>query len=54
MQLADLTLTREASKKEREEDVRNLTVADFSKAFWRWYERSKKSVAITGDCVEKT
>ncbi len=52
MQLAGLTL--EASKREREEDVRNPTVADFTKAFWRWYERSKKSVQITDDCVKKT
>jgi histone-lysine N-methyltransferase SETMAR len=53
-ELAGKTLTQENLKKEWEGAVRTLSVADFTTAFKRWYERCEKCVNIAGGYVEKS
>jgi hypothetical protein len=52
-ELPGLTLTQEASKKDREGGVRNSTAADFAEALQWSYERGEKCVTIGSGPVNK-
>ena len=53
-QLAGITLTQQRFQPTWERVLKSITAAEFATAFLRWYERNKKCIQITGNCVEKS
>jgi hypothetical protein len=53
-ELVRVTLDHSTLKKEWEGVTRNITVDEFSTAFWQWYERCQKCIKIGGGIVVKS